>query len=224
MGAGARLAIVRTALALVGACSQASEVAVEAAQPAPTSPPAKDQVAYRIEIEGVDPAPARKISLVLAHENGRIRELAQGPTGMQGIATIVILGPSQGGFILGEANGKNIAWTYQDDYADYRDYPYGPALFPDGASQMRCLGVCELAGEKGQMWEATMTESGAVETKCITDDGIVLPTQTGANFQVRVIRGDQPESLFEIPEGYQKLQLPRCNVPVFEVMMGADCQ
>jgi len=76
-----------------------------------------------------------------------------------------------------------------------------------GAQNVRGLGRCRIAGERGNLWQPRQPIApDVVRTACITPDGIVL--QLTENDVVlfeatSVRRGPQPASLFVIPETYR---------------------
>ena len=71
-------------------------------------------------------------------------------------------------------------------------------------TQVRRLGPCTVIGETGVEWENADTGEGSSGTACITSDGIILKaTENGRTVfeATRLQRGDQPDALFEVPEG-----------------------
>jgi hypothetical protein len=76
-----------------------------------------------------------------------------------------------------------------------------------GAENVRSVGRCRVAGERGHRWRpAEPIAPGVERTACITPDGIVLKlTENDAVLfeATSVERGPQARGLFEIPETYR---------------------
>lgn len=78
-----------------------------------------------------------------------------------------------------------------------------------GADNVRPLGRCRIAGERGTVWQPREPIApDVVRTACITPDGIVLQLTENDTvlFEARSVeRGPQDAALFEIPETYRIL-------------------
>lgn len=125
--------------------------------------------------------------------------------GAESLATEIVLGKGRESYTLMQSPGGPIAVV---DPAGSRDdsleeYPYTNDLFSSWASSPRYAGSCSAAGEIGQRWEADIVETGETQTVCITSDGIELFEDSAEGRIVRVVRGDQPDDLFNIPQGYR---------------------
>jgi len=76
-----------------------------------------------------------------------------------------------------------------------------------GAENVRSVGGCRAAGERGRLWRPRRPIARNVtRTACITPDGIVLHLMENDTvlFEATAVgRGPQPRALFEIPETYR---------------------
>ncbi len=89
-----------------------------------------------------------------------------------------------------------------------------------GEDNVRAIGRCRVAGERGGLWRPRRPIAEDIErTACITRDGIVLRlTENNVTlFEATSLeRGAQPLSLFEIPEAYRIVddaELARTDAP-----------
>jgi len=97
------------------------------------------------------------------------------------------------------------------------------ALGPDNA---RSVGNCEIAGEAGHEWTPREAPAPGVErTACITEDGIVLRVRENERVlweATSLQRGDQDDTLFGVPAGYQLIDPQAAAQAVGENMEQLD--
>ncbi|MCH8491125.1 MAG: hypothetical protein LAT81_14520, partial [Oceanicaulis sp.] len=73
------------------------------------------------------------------------------------------------------------------------------------------IGSDVVAGEPCDIYRVDDSDTGEPGDICITDDAIILRVETGTGvvFEAEEFeRASQDPSLFEVPEGYQRMQMP----------------
>lgn len=118
-------------------------------------------------------------------------------------ATPTTVAPAPGAVAVAPPPVSGIAVRIADANAPQ---PMETAWAALGEDNARPVGECEVAGEQGHEWRPRENTQGIERIACITDDGIVLRLRE--NDQVlfeatNLQRGDQDDTLFGVPPGYQ---------------------
>lgn len=141
-----------------------------------------------------------------------------------------------------EANGvttiaridKNIAWVLMPDQKKYMEVPMAPNNVVAGSDKMpgeierKLIGRETLDGKAVDKYRIVYTSAGKTEsifTWILPDSGI--PAKTAAedgSWQVEyrnINVASQPDSLFEVPSGYEKFALPSVEDMMKNALKGA---
>ena len=134
-----------------------------------------------------------------------------------GIATVIYDPAREAAFLLDSSNSRRRLFAgdaprrtaMQLDEADIPQ-PLEIAWAALGAENVRAVGRCRIAGERGTRWRTRQPVApDVVRTACITPDGVVLKlteNDTVLFEATSLTRGPQQPSLFEIPETYLIIQ------------------
>lgn len=174
------------------------------AQDRPTLLPVRDVVVEYLT-SGIIPGPAGELTntVMVRYASDRDRLRVDGPYGR--FYAIVDIDAER---MLIVMPGQRIYATQPADRAIM-------AMFKAGNTAFRRIGAETVAGLRCTVYDAALNDrTGQV---CLTDDGVLLrasiedPDRHPELEAVRVTYTRQPERLFEIPPGFQKLDMP--NLP-----------
>jgi hypothetical protein len=146
-------------------------------------------------------APGAVVTMRFSSKSGRIR----------------IDGASGRGYAILDPGAGEMTMVMEERhmYVERAADPGMIAMFKATNGSFKKIGSDTIAGVACTIYDATFNEhAGQV---CLTDDGVMLRARsTDADRQreleaVTVTYADQPANLFEVPAGYQKLEMP--NMP-----------
>lgn len=159
-------------------------------------------VAHRLEATLTDPNSGRSTQLVQMRDGAKMRTEIQGSSNVVSIMNF----ETHDAYALTNQGGRHIAMKLSLD----------PANLPGGVDwnghvegvTPTQVGPCSAAGENGTEW--TSTHDGHTGSTCVTSDGILLRVKRDDQTLMeatRVQRGPQDAALFEVPAGYQVMDL-----------------
>jgi hypothetical protein len=180
--------------------------ALAAAAPAladdhPLLRPARD-VAVEYRTSGMPPGaaaePGKAVTMRFASKTGRIR----------------IDGPNGRGYAIVDVDAARMT-VIMAERSLYMERPADPgmlAMFQATNAAFRKTGTDTIAGVGCTTYDATINDhNGQV---CLTGDGVLLRARSDdadrhREFEaLKVTYGDQPAALFEVPAGFQKMDIP----------------
>jgi hypothetical protein len=148
--------------------------------------------------QGPAAAPGAAVTMRFSSKSGRIR----------------IDGASGRGYAILDPDAGKMTMVMQERHM-YAERPADPgmiSMFKATNQSFKKTGSDTIAGVACTIYAATFSEhSGQV---CLTNDGVMLrarsadPDRQRELEAVTVNYGDQPAALFEVPAGYQKLEMP----------------
>jgi len=139
------------------------------------------------------------------HRDGTLRIEASGP---QGPMVMLIDLKTREGTLLAAMGAMKVAMPLPAGT--------GPLNNAAGLPTGDKVGTDKVAGEACTLWQWRDPGSGESGRSCITGDGIPLRTTVRNGSEIvlsDVQRTAQPEGLFVVPEGYQRITIPQGNLP-----------
>lgn len=176
-------------------------------------------------------ASSYRIEAVLTHEDGSTMPLVlvrdgqkqrMELNGEEGSSIIISNGETGESFTIVTMNGQTVAMRSVADAALGALDPSQDWRAELAATATR-TGGCSGAGQSGSEW--TNTKDGAVQTICITEDGIILAATAGGRAvwqTTQVRRGGQPADQFTLPPGVQVVDMG--NAAAMRDMFGQSGQ
>lgn len=145
-------------------------------------------------------ADGRQLPMEMSHNDGTMRI----ETSFEGQQAVILLDMmAEDATILIDAQGMRMAMDIPASEADYT--PEAPDSLPDP------IGSDTVAGEPCDIYRVDDPDTGETGDMCMTEDAIILRVESEGQvvFEAEEFeRGPQDPSLFEVPEGYQRMQMP----------------